>query len=975
MDANGTRLHLLLGYENWSACTVQIQDESPTSLRKIEALSPTGVSGTYTLREAWEASPPGSLPADLAWDQRDELTLEPRLFQFPPSAKDKAPTLEDRRGAGRDRFGNWYWIAASGTEILVRSAGSHRTSHFWSAGDGIDCARPQTRGMFRNRTPPPAHSLLPLSGLAVTEDHYLVIGVLQPKGLLIFDLYGGSSPQQVCWPAAVPFVPFDMAPAPGGGVWILDRIHARYWALDRQMQVIRTDQAQTVLSPEQARLFQPVGGGTPRRLWAKTFPEGIALSASSPVAALNAVAIEALPDGTVLILDRSPNAAFSDIYGYRLGQLVGQPVSTNAMLRLIEEQSKPGFHLLGHDFAFVPEHQEDKATVPDRLIIAAAEGNQAYAFTIAKNENGQLTLEPLPEYLPMRLFGGKALVTAGSQAYYDFGDGWIPLTAQRRPRYSERAVFETPLNVNPPSRFDTYPPARPAFDGREPNCVWHRLLLDACIPPETSVTVWSRAANEQRDLPAAAWQREPSPYLRSDGSELPFLRKPPAAPGRGTWELLFQRARGRYLQLRIQLTGNGRSTPRLRALRAYYPRFSYLDHYLPAVYREDQPSASFLDRFLANLEGFDTAIEDKIAAVQLLFDVRSAPPETLDWLASWFGIALDPAWGETEHRLFLRHAMDFFQYRGTLRGLQMALRLVLDQCPNESIFSDPFGKPNRPHPIRIIEKFRTRHTPSVVLGDPTGPVGLRLPSAAKRWFPADGSAALHERYTDFLYPPVGGSRHALELFPLIAPAGQAAAWQQFAQATLGFIPSAGPADLDRWQEFLARRYQRIRALNTVYGTDWLAFEEVPLPTQLPAGRALLLDWYQFESVVLAMRRTASRFTILLPAPTEDTPDHAEHRRRLDLATRVINLEKPAHTVFDVKFYWAYFRVGSVRLGEDTILDRGSRDPRLSPPMILGQGFLSESFLTASYPQNVSGRQVIGRDAPGQVLLPGKEGGP
>ena len=63
------------------------------------------------------------------------------------------------------------------------------------------------------------------------------------------------------------------------------------------------------------------------------------------------------------------------------------------------------------------------------------------------------------------------------------------------------------------------------------------------------------------------------------------------------------------------------------------------------------------------------------------------------------------------------------------------------------------------------------------------------------------------------------------------------------------------------------------------------------------------------------------------------------------------------------------------LGKDTILDRGSRDPRLSPPMILGQGYLSESFLTASYPQNVIGRQVVGRDAPGQVLLSGKDGGP
>ena len=124
-------------------------------------------------------------------------------------------------------------------------------------------------------------------------------------------------------------------------------------------------------------------------------------------------------------------------------------------------------------------------------------------------------------------------------------------------------------------------------------------MLDACIPPEAEVMVWSRAANDQRELALAEWQPEPQPYLRGNGSELPFApRSSKEIKGLGTWELLFQNARGRFLQLQIRLAGNGRTTPRLRALRAYYPRFSYLNHYLPAVYREDGESAWFLDRFL-----------------------------------------------------------------------------------------------------------------------------------------------------------------------------------------------------------------------------------------------------------------------------------------------------------------------------------------------------------------------------------------
>ena len=132
-----------------------------------------------------------------------------------------------------------------------------------------------------------------------------------------------------------------------------------------------------------------------------------------------------------------------------------------------------------------------RAQVADRLYVVAKNGNQSFAFNISQ-EGRQLTLEPLAEYLPMRLFGGKGLVRAGTQAYYDFGDGWIPLIEQRRPRYAPEATLLTPR-----------------LDGGEPDCVWHRLLLDACIPPEAKVQVWSRATNEARDLPFTQWHAEP----------------------------------------------------------------------------------------------------------------------------------------------------------------------------------------------------------------------------------------------------------------------------------------------------------------------------------------------------------------------------------------------------------------------------------------------------------------------------------
>jgi hypothetical protein len=149
-------------------------------------------------------------------------------------------------------------------------------------------------------------------------------------------------------------------------------------------------------------------------------------------------------------------------------------------------------------------------------------------------------------------------------------------------------------------------------------------------------------------------------------------------------------------------------------------------------------------------------------------------------------------------------------------------------------------------------------------------------------------------------------------------------------------------------------------LTAVYGKGASA-AGLPLPSRLPADGAALLDWYQFESVVMAMRRTAHRFSVLLPvAGTNDVEER--RRQRLELVRRIIELEKPAHTIFDVKFYWSLFRIGEARLGEDTLVDRGGRSPDLLPPLRLGEGHLAASHLTPAHPHDIADRRVVGRDA-------------
>lgn len=999
MDANGSRFHLLLGREDWGRSSV----------------------GGRKLSDLWEiqSPPPGEVSGVTFDDERAELTLRKRLFKFIAAPKDTRPDLSNRRGGARDRYCNWYWIDEFGLKIRVHSSGSRVVSDFWSPTIKASCGKQTRFGEFQPREAPQPPSQLPLSGLAITEDHYLVAGVVEPAGLLIFDLHSAGEPRQLFWPQEVAFEPFDMAPRPGGGAWILDRVNRRYWGLDCRFNLIPSEQQEISLGPEVVEYFQPLDFSGPPQTIRRTFPRGIALELSSPLEGIDPIAIEPLPDGTVLILDHNPDpsARFSKIYRYDLAKRIGE-VSTEAMLQFIEFDQVGDFRLMGYDIAFVAQHvDEEGREVSDRVYVASDEGNQTYAFTLRQKDEG-LEWQPIAEYLPMRLFGGKGLAAAGTKVYYDFSENWIPLIAQRRPRYVDEATIATK-----------------SFDGLEPDCVWHRLLLDACVPPETQVEIWSRAANELINLELTEWRPEPRLHLRGDGSELPFMsrrgmlkgqRQVGMADGEGTWELLFQRARGRFLQLQIRLSGNERTTPHLRALRAYFPRFSYLEHYLPSVYRDDEQSASFLDRFLANLEGFYTSLEDKIAAVQALFDVRSAPPETLAWLAQWFGIVFDPTWDEVTRRLLIRHAMDFFQYRGTIHGLKTALHLALDSCAREDIFALPSPCANRRDSIRIVEKYLTRRTPGIVFGDTSEFAGPRGVSLTSRWGPAQGGMNLNTSYNDFLKVQSPAPEGTTD-FPLNAPtdATELARWQEFSRATLGFVPSFGSAversqwrgylqsryasinalnaahqtsydDWHRvllprdwpaaeqtrkdwqefltgsqtaaanivrvlWQEFLARRYRLVRALNLAYGTSWPAFESVALFDVLPPDGVSLGDWFQFEGVEIQMHQTAHRFTVLLPAPISPALGPEEHQVRLDLSRRIIELEKPAHTVFDVKFYWAMFRIGEARLELDTLIDQGSRAPQLLPRLILNQGFVGESYLGPPVPEDAPDRYILGRN--------------
>ncbi len=907
MDSNRTRFHLLLGRDDWSRCTLDGSSFIFDSVGREGALF------------SWNAP-------------RSEITLGARANLFRSAPGNQPPTLDQRRGAAQDRFGNWYWIDATNNELLVNSSGTSLTTHFWSSQDEIARASEPQSGNFGAVTRQSPAQPFAFSGLTVTELHFLVVGLVQPKGFLVFDLFHGGPPRQFAWPAEIDFAPFDMAPAPGGGVWILDRVNRRLWALDRSFAVISQDQALIDVSNEPPEVFAPADGSMPPPHPHQVFPTGISLEMGSPLGSIDALAVETVPDGTVLLLESDPLKQFSTIYRFRYGQQVGSPVSLASVLDILSPADQPGFTLLGFDFTLIPVEQTPSGQRNNILYVVAANGDQAWAFTVTY-DGDNLTLTPVPEFYPMRLFGGRAIVRGTNQVYYDSRDRFVPLVMQRRPRYVDEATLFTKV-----------------FDSREYDCVWHRLLLDADIPSDTQINVFSRSHNDRDYLAVQDWNEEPGPYPRGNGTELPWTK---IAGGLQTWELLFQKASGRYMQLKLEFSGNGRLTPRVRALRAYYPRFSYLKNYLPSAYREDSRSASFVERFLANMEGFYTSIEDRMATSQALFDPCSAPAEILDWLANWFGVALDPAWSESKRRSFLQHAMAFFEARGTLPGLMMALRLMLEECTDPSIFSNPVQENNGP---RIIEKFRTRKLPLGLLQEMPAESGIPAKLQTAMWTPSQGADDLDKRYQQSL------GLAADQQYPLSVSATDLrySQWKNFSLSTLGMTPSQPESGSDLWSTFLRSRYGVLSALNAAYRTAYTRFEDVPFPSALPRQPQPLLDWYQFQGMLL-MQSTAHQFTVYLPMPLSGAQDTQAHKAKFDLARRVVALEKPAHTLFEIKFYWAFFRLGEARLGEDSVLDHGSRAPELMRPVVLGDSYAGSGYLSHEQPCQPRQRQFLNPD--------------
>ncbi len=933
MDANNTKYHLLHGERDWLPVLVKQSSN------------------------------------DIWWDrERKSISLAPIVEQLNELEQSELLNQQNKRGAAYDHYGNIYWIDDERKSIEYQPAVTPlKRGQFWHVDElKSESKTDNNLGDFKPEEKSDYNINPILSGLSITTHEYLIVGTLLPAGILIFDLHSGGPPEWLNWPQQISFSPMDMACAPDGGVWVLsvDNVTnaASVWHLDKNFRLLNNNGDVIALNSYFSNDFSGKEDLSQKDKNVKNFYTGIALNLVSPVLIKNPVAIEALSDEAFIILSTEGNSEPSSVYYFNKGELKDTiTLDEEAIGSLLVRPE-----ISGYDFTFIPDKDISLNAINGLLYVSVIGATQAFELTLQASEN-ELLLILQPKLLPMRKYSGRALISSSNKAYYDFEDRWLPISEQPRHLYQSEAKISGIIK-----------------DGAEADCVWHRIIIDACIPDGTRIHIESRTANTKESLEELAWQNEPEPYLRSDGSELPlhqpFDENELRSANIGSWDLLLQNAIGRYIELRITLLGTRRSSPRIRSMRIYYPRFSYLNRYLPDTYRDDLISASFLDRFLGNVEGLYTSLEDKISNAQSIFDTRSAPAEFLDWLGAWLGAFMEPVWDENRKRLFIDNAVLLFRWRGTPLGLLAMIKLTISECPDSSIFESL--KQDNPiydeslsgSDIRIVEDFLTRGSSGVLLGgDKT--TSLVFMKDNNIWDPVMGAGVLHQNFQKFLafkYQIESGIEMLNEawdesysdineiLFPTIRPLQiiQERDWREFTRDYIGFAyADVSNDDLPLYQDFLARRYQQINRFNNAYGYagDFIFknFSDISLPDILPKNIVSLTDWVEFVSLVVPIKENAHKFTVLLPTQLGELPKSMALRKAR--VKDIIEREKPAHTQFEVKYFWALFQIGNARLGIDTNIGEGSRFVSL----VLGENFLGQSFLAESHPWNVLERSIVG----------------
>lgn len=210
------------------------------------------------------------------------------------------------------------------------------------------------------------------------------------------------------------------------------------------------------------------------------------------------------------------------------------------------------------------------------------------------------------------------------------------------------------------------------LDSGIPRCRWHRLRVEAEVPAGTRIALAVATSEEARPAPQGA-------------NEADWAAFPAGLPHPGDWQAiepgqtdaLIRGPAGRFLFLRLRLSGDGSATPRVRRIQIDFPRATSAD-LLPAVYRDEAGAGDFTERFLALFDASLGTVDATVSRFPALIDGAGGRAEVLPWVARFLAVTLDETWDTATRRRLLAAAPDLFRRRGTRPGLVRSIRLAWD---------------------------------------------------------------------------------------------------------------------------------------------------------------------------------------------------------------------------------------------------------------------------------------------------------
>jgi phage tail-like protein len=226
--------------------------------------------------------------------------------------------------------------------------------------------------------------------------------------------------------------------------------------------------------------------------------------------------------------------------------------------------------------------------------------------------------------------------------------------------------------------------------------LWDRLRLTACIPEGTRVVIQLRAYDHATRRVAADWhdQGQPVPVRGPEAADLPPVA---AAAGARLWDLVIRKQpdtgavrelRGRWLEVKVTLAGNGLATPRMFALAVRQPRRSHQRALLPEfMHQGEAPTegttglangADVRERLFAALDGVLDPLARRIDGAEVLIDPRTTPAALLPPLEFMLGERPPAHWPQPRRRAWLALAGELQRWRGTYKGLCLALDIATD---------------------------------------------------------------------------------------------------------------------------------------------------------------------------------------------------------------------------------------------------------------------------------------------------------